>query len=870
MMAYLLELQLMGKVQYSSQRDQRSEVQKRGIRAKDRAPGENKRRDKREDEWRGCAELTVNDGRGDLPPSESMEKMHYWMAMWKKKVLGDELDDYVKTEGAWMVGRQRELHTDTDEQGCARLCNNQKKFTCRSFLYASKNQICVTLLDNQKSSVVHRRSDVALYEKKIYLVDCTSGIGKDYRGTESTTKSGKTCQEWASNTPHVPNITPEKFPDAGLEANFCRNPDGDSKGPWCYTTDPTLRFEYCNIPQCEDDCFHCNGEGYRGTVSKTESGLECQNWDSQVPHSHGYIPSSLPERNLINNYCRNPDAEPRPWCFTTNPSKRWEFCNIPRCTSRPPPSEPGLQCLSGNGMSYQGNIAVTASGRTCQSWSAQEPHGHIRTPDNYPCKNLEKNYCRNPDGETMPWCYTTDKDMRWEYCNIPSCDTKPVVTPALTTPTAVSECYVDAGKTYRGTTYMTISGKICQHWSSMVPHSHSKTPENYPDAGLERNYCRNPDNDKGPWCYTTDSKVRWEYCNVKKCEEVQEQKPLQTTKTPIVTTGQNCIVGSGQDYRGKRSVSVKGITCQEWSSQTPQVHNSFTPITHPNAGLDKNYCRNPDGDINGPWCFLNSPGPIAWDYCEIPRCVSNEVECGKPKRNQRKCFGRIVGGCEANPHSWPWQVSLRTSLNLHFCGGSLIDRQWVVTAKHCLERSSRPSSYKVQVGIHKEVSSEPSKQSRDVEKIFLEPSNADLALLKLKSPVLYTDEVLPICLPPKYYVVPDKSECYVTGWGETQGTGKAGVLKEAGFPVIENKVCNKPEYLNNKVTTRELCAGNIYGGVDSCQGDSGGPLACFDGEKYILQGVTSWGLGCAEPMRPGVYVRLSSFITWIKTTIKDN
>ncbi|XP_073416289.1 plasminogen [Dendrobates tinctorius] len=788
-------------------------------------------------------------------------------------VLSDELDNYVKTEGAWLVGKERAFYTTADDLECAKMCDAEQKFTCRSFLYSKKIQFCVTLTNNQKLAVVHRRNDIALYENKIYLENCITGDGKNYRGTEYKTRSGKTCQDWIATSPHTPNYTPTNYPNAGLESNFCRNPDGDPNGPWCYTTDPNQRFEFCNIPQCEDDCFHCTGENYRGKVSKTKSGLECQNWDSQKPHTHGYKPDSIPEKNLISNHCRNPDGEPRPWCFTTDPNKRWEFCEIPRCTSNTPQPPPGLQCLSGNGELYAGKIAVTVTGKICQSWSSQEPHTHGRTPDNYPCKNLEKNYCRNPDGESMPWCYTTDKLTRWEYCDIPSCgDDKPIEKPAPTTSAAVSDCYSGNGENYRGTNYMTISGKRCQEWSSMVPHTHAKTPDKYPNGGLERNYCRNPDNDKSPWCYTTDPSVRWEYCNLKKCIETPqiEQQPVQTTKPAIVSSSPDCMIGKGQDYRGKKSVTVKGYTCQAWNSQTPHTHSSFTPETHPNSGLDINYCRNPDGDINGPWCFVTTPGSVSWDYCDIPACASTEIECGKAKKKQRKCFGRIVGGCEANPHSWPWQISLRTSYNLHFCGGTLIDRQWVLTAAHCLERSNRPSSYKVQLGIHKEKSSEPSKQVLDVEKLFLGPSKADIALLKLKSPAIITDEVLPVCLPPHNYVVPDKSECYVTGWGETQGSGKEGVLKEAGFPVIENKVCNSPEYLNGRVSSRELCAGNIQGGVDSCQGDSGGPLSCFDGEKYILQGVTSWGLGCAVAMKPGVYVRVSMFIPWIETTIKEN
>ncbi|KAF3840097.1 hypothetical protein F7725_018814 [Dissostichus mawsoni] len=114
----------------------------------------------------------------------------------------------------------------------------------------------------------------------------------------------------------------------------------------------------------------------------------------------------------------------------------------------------------------------------------------------------------------------------------------------------------------------------------------------------------------------------------------------------------------------------------------------------------------------------------------------------------------------------------------------------------------------------------------------------------------------------------------VTGWGNIDYYGiQADILQEANIPIISDAVCNGPDYYDNQITTSMFCAGYEKGGTDACQGDSGGPLVaedCFSkSRRYRLMGVVSWGIGCALAKKPGVYTRVSRFLPWMSTAMRN-
>ena len=251
--------------------------------------------------------------------------------------------------------------------------------------------------------------------------------------------------------------------------------------------------------------------------------------------------------------------------------------------------------------------------------------------------------------------------------------------------------------------------------------------------------------------------------------------------------------------------------------------------------------------------------------------------------------GQIVGGVLASEGEYPWQVALvggnavndfySNSATWQFCGGSLIDPEWVLTAAHCIADDFgtvvSPSSVDVVAGIYNLYTPTAGYQQRNVIQIIKHPSynpstkDNDIALLRLDAPVTIGGSgatktaLIPLVSSSVGSLAGVNST--VTGWGNTEIAGYPKELYEVQVPIITNSVCADSNHYGGGITGNMLCAGFDAGGKDSCQGDSGGPLVVFDGGQWKLAGVVSFGIGCAEPFLPGVYTRVSEYVNWISS-----
>lgn len=233
----------------------------------------------------------------------------------------------------------------------------------------------------------------------------------------------------------------------------------------------------------------------------------------------------------------------------------------------------------------------------------------------------------------------------------------------------------------------------------------------------------------------------------------------------------------------------------------------------------------------------------------------------------------VVGGEPTTINEVPWQALVVITSENRLCGGSIVDAGWIATAAHCVV-GIRPDQIDAHVGITS--ISERSAGSRvQVSEVIVHPDwdaarfRNDLAVLRLAAPVSFSARVQAIALPVGLDAAtwpPTGTPAITSGWGATQfGGSPSNQLRRAQVQILGGPgdvVCG--QYGANFDVGVEICAGVPAGGIDACQGDSGSPLSVDAAGVPVLAGLTSVGFECGRADFPGIFTRVTSFVTWLQ------
>jgi len=261
------------------------------------------------------------------------------------------------------------------------------------------------------------------------------------------------------------------------------------------------------------------------------------------------------------------------------------------------------------------------------------------------------------------------------------------------------------------------------------------------------------------------------------------------------------------------------------------------------------------------------------------RQTNSTCDCGISKYAKR-----IVGGYETLVNRYPWQIALIREDPVdgsayQFCGGTIISKNYGFTAAHCFVSSGyKKEECVVTLGDHDlTTTSETKNVVRSISALTIHPQyndkthDNDIAIIKFSSPLTFTDTLRPACMPSATFD-PTSKDVTTSGWGLTTEDGAGATkLREVQLKGISSTSCNTS--YGGAITKNMICAGWVGGGKDSCQGDSGGPLvykytpAGTTTAKYACIGVVSFGYGCARNGYPGIYTKVSNYLSYINSNI---
>ncbi|XP_040579539.1 brachyurin [Lepeophtheirus salmonis] len=241
---------------------------------------------------------------------------------------------------------------------------------------------------------------------------------------------------------------------------------------------------------------------------------------------------------------------------------------------------------------------------------------------------------------------------------------------------------------------------------------------------------------------------------------------------------------------------------------------------------------------------------------------------------------RIINGIEASPNQFPWAVFIKIHIGhqIGTCTGSVISKNFILTAAHCLKGVSKAEIY---AGTHDySLESEPHRQYRVSENLHVHPNYVntlftyqnDIGLIELDEELEFNDFVRPACLPTLADVDTNLvgENTTISGWGRIRGEPNPLIVPQLMYatdvPVMSNDVCRMSygSIINEKI----ICLNGYSVQKFTCNGDSGGPLNHEVSEgKYTQIGVTNFGADTTCVSRKPVgFARVSSFLEWIEST----
>uniref|UniRef100_A0ABM5EPT7 Transmembrane protease serine 5 n=1 Tax=Pogona vitticeps TaxID=103695 RepID=A0ABM5EPT7_9SAUR len=269
------------------------------------------------------------------------------------------------------------------------------------------------------------------------------------------------------------------------------------------------------------------------------------------------------------------------------------------------------------------------------------------------------------------------------------------------------------------------------------------------------------------------------------------------------------------------------------------------------------------GDAAGKWQVRSS--------CPSGRIVALKCsECGAAYSKAAE----TTGGKETRLRRWPWQVTLYLNAQ-PVCAGTLVSHKWIVTTAHCVDCQLQLSGWVALV----EPKDDEGQRRVAVEKVVPHPNydrehhDYDIAMLKLKEPLAFSETVQAVCLPLSHQDLPNGSTCWISGQDyqrpENATSSSAETPTAVSVSLITSKNCNTSCMHAGKITPRMLCAHYVDRNTSTCKAERGVPLVCQQADVPRLVGIGSRERGCKPPRLPGVYTKVVEFLDWIHHVMEE-